>query len=45
MNKVSGGDRITAELSQILKGNAVKMVHSACQQIWKLSSGHRTGKV
>ena len=44
MKKVSGGDGITAELFQILKGDAVKMVHSVCQQIWKLSSGHRTGK-
>ena len=43
-NKVSGGDGISVELFQILKDDAVKMLHSICQQIWKLSSGHRTGK-
>ena len=32
------------ELFQILKDDAVKVLHSICQQIWKLSSGHRTGK-
>ena len=42
-NKPSGGDRIPAELFQILKDDAVKVLHS-CQQIWKLRSGHRTGK-
>ena len=31
----SGGDRIPVELFQILKGDAVKVVHSICQQIWK----------
>ena len=35
MNKVSGGDGIPAELFQILKYNAVKVLHSICQQIWK----------
>ena len=35
MNKPSGGDGITAELFQILKDNAVKVLHSICQQIWK----------
>ena len=41
-----GGDGIPAELFQILKDDAVKVLHSICQQIWKkLSSGHRTGKV
>ena len=35
MNKVSGGDRISAELFQILKDDAVKVLHSICQQIWK----------
>ena len=35
MNKVNGGDRISAELSQILKDDAVKVLHSICQQIWK----------
>ena len=44
MNKDSGGDGIPVELFQILKDDAVKVLHSICQQIWKLSSGHRTGK-
>src|SRR5574340_662010 len=44
MNKTSGGDGIPVELFQILKHDAVKVLHSICQQIWKLSSGHRTGK-
>ena len=35
MNKASGGDGIPAELFQILKGDAVKVLHSICQQIWK----------
>ena len=35
MNKASGGDGIPAELFQILKDDAVKMLHSICQQIWK----------
>ena len=46
-NKASGGDGIPAEVFQILKDDAVKVLHSICQQIWqtgKLSSGHRTGK-
>ena len=34
-NKASGGDGIPAELFQILKDNAVKVLHSICQQIWK----------
>ena len=34
-NKVSGGDGIPAELFQILKDNAVKVLHSIWQQIWK----------
>ena len=44
MNKASGGDEIPVELFQILKDDAVKVLHAICQQIWKLSSGHRTGK-
>ena len=44
MNKVSGGDGIPVELFQILKDDAVKVLHSICQQIWKLSSGYKTGK-
>ena len=35
MNKASGGDRIPVELLKILKDNAVKVLHSFCQQIWK----------
>ena len=34
-NKTSGGDGIPAELFQILKDDAVKMLHSICQLIWK----------
>ena len=44
MNKASGGDEISGKLFQILTNDAVKVLHSICQQIWKLSSGHRTGK-
>ena len=35
MNKASGGDGISIELFQTLKDDAVKMLHSICQQIWK----------
>ena len=35
MNKVSGGDGIPVELFQILKDDAVKVLHSICQQVWK----------
>ena len=35
MNKASGGDGIPVELFQILKDNALKVLHSICQQIWK----------
>ena len=34
-NKANGGDGIRAELFQILKDDAVKVLHSICQQIWK----------
>ena len=34
-NKASGGDGIPAELFQILKDDAMKVLHSTCQQIWK----------
>ena len=44
MNKASGGDGIPVELFQILKDDAMKELHSICQQIGKCSSGHRTGK-
>ena len=36
MNKASGGDGIPVELFQILKDDAVKVLHSICQQIWKV---------
>ena len=35
MNKASGDDGVPVELFQILKDDAVKMLHSICQQIWK----------
>ena len=35
MNKASGGDEIPVELFQILKDDALKVLHSICQQIWK----------
>ena len=35
MNKASGGDGIPVELFQILKDDALKVLHSICQQIWK----------
>ena len=35
MNRASGGDGIPVELFQILKDDAVKVLHSICQQIWK----------
>ena len=35
MNKASGGDGIPVDLFQILKDDAVKVLHSICQQIWK----------
>jgi len=38
MNKASGGDGIPVELFQVLKDNAVKMLHSICQQIWENSA-------
>ena len=44
MNKASGNDGIPVELFQILKDDAVKVLHSVCQQIWKTSSDLRTGK-
>ena len=45
MNKTSGGDGIPAELFQILKDDAVKVLHSIwASKFGKLSSGHRTGK-
>ena len=44
MNKARGCDGIPVELLQILKDDAVKVLHSICQQIRKLSSGHRNEK-
>ena len=43
-NKASGGDGIPVELLQILKDDAVKVLHSICRGFGKLSSGHRTEK-
>ena len=43
MNKASRGDGIPVELFQILKDDAVKVLHSICQQIWKISSSQRIG--
>ena len=43
-NKASGGNRIPVELFQILKDDAVKVLHSICQRFGKFSSGHKTGK-
>ena len=42
-NKASGGDGIPVELFQILKDDAVKVLHSLCLKFGKLSSGHRAG--
>ena len=46
MNKASAGDGIPVELFQILKDDAVKVLHSICQQIWKTQQWktHRPGK-
>ena len=44
MNKASGGDGIPVEPFQILKDDAVKVLHSICQKSGRLSSVHRTGK-
>ena len=44
MNKASEGDGIPVDLFQILKDDAVKVLHSSCLKFGKLSSGHRTGK-
>ena len=42
--ETSGGDGIPGKLFQVLKDDAVKVLHSICQQIGKLSTGRRTGK-
>ena len=43
MNKASASDWIPAKLFQILKGYAVKTLHSICQQIWKIHQRPRAG--
>ena len=43
-NKASGGDGIPVELFQILKDDAVKVLHSICQQIWKIQQGPQDWK-
>ena len=43
-NKASGGDGIPVELCQILKDDAVKVLHSICQQIWKTQQGPQDWK-
>ena len=43
-NKASGVDGIPVELFQILKDDAVKVLHSVCHQIWKTQQCSRTGK-
>ena len=44
-NIASGGNGIPAELFQILKGDAVKVLHSTCQQIWKTQQGLQDWKM
>ena len=44
MNKASGCDGIPVELFQILKDDAVKVLHSICSKFGKLINSHRTGK-
>ena len=45
MNKTSGGDGIPAELFQILKDDAVKVLYSICQQIWKTQQWPQDWKI
>ena len=44
MNKASGGDGIPVELFQILKDDALKVLYSICQQLWKTQQWPQTGK-
>ena len=44
MNKATGGNGISAELFQILKHDAVKVLHAICQQIWKTQQWPWMGK-
>ena len=45
MNQDSGGDGILVELFQILKNNAVKVLHSICQHIWKIQQWPQSWKM
>ena len=45
MNKASGTDVITTELFQILKEDAIKVLHSICQKLWKTAVAARVEKV
>ena len=45
INKANGGDEIPAELFQILKVDAVKVLHSICQQIWKTQKWPQDWKI
>ena len=45
MNKAGGGDGIPVELFQILKDDAVKVLHSICQQIWKTQQWPQEWKI
>ena len=45
MNKAGGGDGIPIELFQILKDDAVKVLHSRCQQIWKTQQWPQEWKI
>ena len=44
MNKASGGDGFPAELFEILKDDAVKVLHLICQQVWKTQQWPQTAK-
>ena len=44
-NKASGGDGIPVELFQILKDDAVKVLHSICQQIWRTQKWPQDWKI
>ena len=44
MNKASRGDEIPVELIQILKDDAIKLMHSICQQVWKTEQWPQAGK-
>ena len=44
VNKASGSSEIPEELFKFLKEDSIKVLHSVCQQIWKIHQWHRTGK-